>query len=156
MKYLPRKPLRCCSKLLSETSEQLNLGVDLKVKMSSQMENILLAMLKAERDPTSTIGQIRAKNAETYGKPGLGTMNLMSFIKGALALDAQGKPRQTARRSYWRSLKTMLKYGLIRVTLEKSPGKHGHLYGLTSKGLAKAEEIWAEVSIFVEERGRLI
>jgi len=134
----------------------LNLGVDLKVKMSSQMENILLAMLKAERDPNSTIGQIRTKNTEDHGKPGLGTMDLMNFIKGALALDAQGKPRQTVRRSYWRSLKTLLKYELIRVSLKRSPGKHGYLYELTSKGRAKAEAVWAEVSIFVEERGRLV
>jgi len=134
----------------------LSLGVDLKVKMSGQMENILLAMLKAERDPTSTIGQIRNKNAEAYGKPSLGTVDLMNFIKGPLALDAQGKPRHTVRRSYWRSLKTLLKYGLIRVTLKKSPGRHGYLYGLTSKGRVKAEEIWAEVSMFVEERGRLL
>ena len=134
----------------------MNLGVHLKVKMSSQMENILLAMLKAERDPNSSIGQIRTKNAEDHGKPGLGTMDLMNFIKGALALDAQGKPRQTVRRSYWRSLKTLLKYELIRVSLKRSPGKHGYLYELTSKGRAKAEEVWAEVSIFVEERGRLV
>ena len=134
----------------------MNLGVDLKVKMSSQMENILLAMLKAERDPNSTIGQIRTKNTEDHGKPGLGTMDLMNFIKGALALDAQGKPRQTVRRSYWRSLKTLLKYELIRVSLKRSPGKHGYLYELTSKGRAKAEAVWAEVSIFVEERGRLV
>ena len=156
MKYLPRKPLRYYSKLLSETFEQLNLGVDLKVKMSSQMENILLAMLKAERDSNSKIGQIRAKNAKDYGELGLGTMDLMNFIKGAFAFDAQGRPRQTARRSYWRSLKTLLKYSLIRVNLKKSPGKHGYLYELTSKGRAKAEEVWAEVSIFVEERGRLV
>ena len=120
------------------------------------MENILLAMLKAERDPNSTIGQIRTKNTEDHGKPGLGTMDLMNFIKGALALDAQGKPRQTVRRSYWRSLKTLLKYELIRVSLKRSPGKHGYLYELTSKGRAKAEAVWAEVSIFVEERGRLV
>jgi len=124
--------------------------------MSGQMENILLAMLKAERDPTSTIGQIKAKNAETYRKHGLGTMDLMNFIKGPLALDAESKTRHSIRRSYWRSLKTLLKYGLIRVTLKKSPGKHGYLYELTSKGRAKAEEVWAEVSMFVEERGRLI
>ncbi|NIR86512.1 hypothetical protein GWO13_02640 [Candidatus Bathyarchaeota archaeon] len=124
--------------------------------MSGQMENILLAMLKAERDPTSTIGQIRAENTETYGKPGLGTMDLMNFIKGALALDAQGKPRHSVRRSYWRSLKTLLKHGLIRVSLDKSPGKHGYLYELTSEGRAKAEEAWAKVSMFVEERGRLV
>ncbi len=83
-------------------------------------------------------------------------MDLMSFIKGALALDAEGKPRHTVRRSYWRSLKTLRKYGFIRVTLEKSPGRHGYLYGLTPKGRAKAEEVWAEVSIFIEERGRLL
>jgi len=124
--------------------------------MSSQMENILLAMLKAERDPTSTIGQIMTKNAEMHGKAGLGTMDLMPFIKGALALDAKGKYRQSVRRSYWRSLKTLLKHGLIRITLKKKPGKHGHLYGLTAKGRAKAEEVWAEVSMFVEERGKLI
>jgi hypothetical protein len=126
------------------------------VRMSNQMENILLAMLKAERDPTSTIGQIRAKNAEMHGKAGLGTMNLMAFIKGALAFNAKGKYRQSVRRSYWRSLKTLLRHGLIHVTLKKSPGKHGHLYGLTSKGRVKAEEVWAEVSMFVEERGKLI
>lgn len=125
-------------------------------RMSGQMENILLAMLKAERDPTSTIGRIMAKNAEVYGKPGLGTMDLMAFIKGALAFNAQGKYRQPVRRSYWRSLKTLLKHGLIRVTLTKSPGKHGYLYGLTSKGRAKAEEAWAEVSMFVEERSHLL
>jgi len=95
------------------------------VRMSSQMENILLAMLKAERDPASTISQIMAKNAEMHGKAGLGTMDLMAFIKGVLAF-------------------------------KKSPGKHGHLYGLTSKGRVKAEEVWAEVSMFVEERGKLI
>jgi len=124
--------------------------------MSGQMENILLAMLKAERDPTSRIGQIRAKNAEAYGKPGLGTMNLMNFIKGPMAFDVEGKPRHSVRRSYWRSLKTLLKYDLIHETLKKSPGKHGYLYELTSRGRAKAEEIWAQVSIFMEERGKLI
>lgn len=134
----------------------MNLGVDLKVKMSGQMENILLAMLKAERDANSTIGRIRAKNQEAHGKPGLGTMDLMNFIKGPLAQDAQGKPRHTVRRSFWRSLKTMLKHDLIHVALEKSPGRHGFLYGLTPRGRAKAEAVWAEVSIFVEERGRLI
>ncbi len=124
--------------------------------MSGQMENILLAMLKAERDQASTLGQVSAKNADVYGRPGLGTMDLMSFIKGALALDAEGKPRHTVRRSYWRSLKTLRKYGFIRVTLEKRPGRHGYLYGLTPEGRAKAEEVWAEVSMFVEERGRLL
>jgi len=124
--------------------------------MSGQMENILLALLKAERDPASTIGQMRAKNAEAHGKPGLGTMDLMNFIRGPLALDAYGRPKHTVRRSYWRSLKTLLNYGLIRATLKKSPGKHGYLYELTTKGRAKAEEVWAEVSMFVEERGRLI
>lgn len=128
----------------------------MKVKMSGQMENILLAMLKAERDPTSTIGQIRAKNAEAYGKLGLGTMDLMNFIKGPLALNAESKTRHSVRRSFWRSLKTLLKYGLIHVTLKKRSGKHGYLYGLTSKGRAKAEEVWAEVSMFVEERGKLV
>jgi hypothetical protein len=124
--------------------------------MSHQMENILLAMLKAERDPASTIGQVMAKNAEMYGKAGLGTMDLMPFIKGALALNAKGKYRQSVRRSYWRSLKTLLRNGLIRVTLKKSPGKHGHLFGLTSKGRVKAEEVWAEVSMFVEKRSHLL
>jgi hypothetical protein len=124
--------------------------------MSHQMENILLAMLKAERDPTSTIGQVMAKNAEMYGKAGLGTMNLMPFIKGAFALNAKGKYRQSVRRSYWRSLKTLLRNGLIRVALKKSPGKHGHLFGLTSKGRVKAEEVWAEVSMFVEKRSHLL
>ena len=120
------------------------------------MENILLAMLKAERDPASTIGKIMAKNAEMYGKAGLGTMNLMPFIKGALAFNTKGKYRHSVRRSYWRSLKTLLKHSLIHITLKKSPGKHGHLYGLTSKGRVKAEEVWAEVSMFVEERSHLL
>ncbi|UCE16721.1 MAG: hypothetical protein JSV12_03725 [Candidatus Bathyarchaeota archaeon] len=124
--------------------------------MSGQMENILLALLKAEHDPTSTIGQIRTKNAETHMKPGLGTMDLMNFIKGPLALNAEGKSKHSIRRSYWRSLKTLLKYHLIRIALKKRPGKHGYLYELTSKGRAKAEEIWAEVSMFVEERGKLV
>jgi hypothetical protein len=110
------------------------------VRMSHQMENILLAMLKAERDPASTIGQVMVKNAEMYGKTGLGTMDLMPFIKGALALNAKGKYRQSVRRR----------------TLKKSPGKHGHLFGLTSKGRVKAEEVWAEVSMFVEKRSHLL
>jgi len=126
------------------------------VRMSHQMENILLAMLKAERDPASTIGQVMVKNAEMYGKTGLGTMDLMPFIKGALALNAKGKYRQSVRRSYWRSLKTLLRNDLIRVTLKKSPGKHGHLFGLTSKGRVKAEEVGAEVSMFVEKRSHLL
>ena len=120
------------------------------------MANILLAMLKAERDPNSQIGQVMVKYTEAYGTCGLGTMDLMTFLKGQLTFNAEGKPRHTIRRSFWRSLKKLLDYGLIRVTLEKSPGKHGYLYGLTPKGRSKAEEIWAKASMFVEEYSKLL
>jgi len=120
------------------------------------MENILLALLKAEKDPSSKIGQVMSKNAEAHGARGLGTMDLMNFLKGKLAFDAKGRYRHSVRRSYWRSLKKLLEHGLISVTLEKSPGEHGYLYGLTPKGRAKAEEIWAEVSMFIEERSKLV
>ncbi len=120
------------------------------------MENILLAMLKAERDPASQIGQVMAKNAEAYGAHGLGTMDLMKFLKGKLAFDAKGKYRHPVRRSYWRSLKTLVRYGLIRMVLKKSPGRHGYLYRLTPKGRTKAEEIWAKVSMFINEYSKLV
>ncbi len=120
------------------------------------MSNILLAMLKAEKTPDSQIGQIRAKYAEAYGTAGLGTMDLMTFLKGPLTLNAHGMIRHSIRRSFWRSLKKLFDYGLIRVTLEKSPGKHGYLYSLTPIGRIKAEEIWAEASMFIEEYSRLL
>jgi len=128
----------------------------LSVRIGSQMENILLAMLKAEKDPASQIGQVMVKNAEAYGAPGLGTMDLMKFLKGKLAFDAKGKHRHPVRRSYWRSLKTLVRYGFIRVALKKSPGKHGYLYRLTPEGRRKAEEAWAKVSMFINEYSKLV
>ncbi|MFX0203438.1 MAG: hypothetical protein ACFFCW_45630 [Candidatus Hodarchaeota archaeon] len=126
------------------------------VRIGNQMENILLAMLKAEKDPSSQIGQVMAKNADAYGAPGLGTMDLMRFLKGKLAFDAEGKYRQPARRSYWRSLKTLVRYGLIRVVLKKSQGRHGYLYQLTPEGRMKAEVTWAKVSMFINEYSKLV
>lgn len=128
----------------------------MSVRIGGQMENILLAILKAEKDPASEIGQIMAKNAEAYGTPGLGTMDLMKFLKGKLAFDAKGKYRHPVRRSYWRSLKTLVRCGLIRVALEKSPGRHGYLYRLTPEGRRKAEETWARVSMFINEYSKLV
>ena len=113
-------------------------------------------MLKAEREPDSQIGQIQLKYAEAYGTSGLGTVDLMTFLKGQLTLNGEGRTRHSVRRSFWRSLKTLLGYGLIRVTLEKSPGKHGYLYGLTPEGQTKAEEIWAKASMFIEEYSKLL
>ena len=113
-------------------------------------------MLKAERAPDSQIGQVMVKYAKAYGTGGLGTMDLMTFLKGQLTLNAEGGIRHSVRRSFWRSLKKLLDYGLIHVTLEKSPGKHGYLYGLTPKGRAKAEEIWAKASMFIEEYSKLL
>lgn len=126
------------------------------MRIGGQIENILLAMLKAERDPSSQISQVMAKNAEAYGAQGLGTMDLMWFLKGELAFDAEGRCRHSVRRSYWRSLKTLVKYGLIRVALRKSPGRHGYIYQLTPKGRKKAEEIWAKVSMFINEYSKLV
>jgi len=126
------------------------------VKIGSQMENILLAMLKAEKDPASQIGQVMAKNAEAYGAPGLGTMDLMKFLKGKLALDAKGKYKHPVRRSYWRSLKTLVRYDFIQVVLKKSPGRHGYLYRLTPTGRRKAEETWAKVSMFIDAYSKLL
>ncbi len=126
------------------------------MRIGNQMENILLAMLKAEKDPASQIGQVMAKNAEAYGAQGLGTMDLMKFLKGKLAFDAEGKYRQPARRSYWRSLKTLVRYSLIRVVLKKSQGRHGYLYLLTPEGRSKAEVIWAKVSMFINEYSKLV
>ena len=120
------------------------------------MENILLAMLKAEKDQSSQIGQVMMKNAEAHGTQGLGTMDLMRFLKGKLVFDAEGKYRHSVRRSYWRSLKTLTEYGFIRVVLKKSPGKHGYLYQMTPKGRRKSEEIWARVSMFINEYSKLI
>ena len=120
------------------------------------MASILLAMLKAERDPSSQIGQVMAKHAQLHKTRGLGTMDLMTFLKGQFAFDSSGMYRHSVRRSYWRSLKKLVEYGLIYVALKKSPGKHGYLYALTPKGRAKAEEIWAEVSMFIEEHSRLV
>jgi len=126
------------------------------VRIGTQMENILLAMLKAEKDPASQIGQVMANNAKAYGAPGLGTMDLMKFLKGRLAFDAKGKYRHPVRRSYWRSLKTLGRYGFIRVALKKSPGKHGYLYQLTPEGRRKAGETWAKVSMFIDEYSKLV
>jgi len=126
------------------------------VKLGGQMEKILLAMLKAERDSTSVIGQVMLKNAEVHGTPGLGTMDMMAFLKGQLAFNAKGKYIDTFRRSYWRSLKTLLRNGLISVALKKSPGRHGYLYSLTPKGRDSAQRIWAEVSMFIDEHSKLV
>jgi len=126
------------------------------MRISDQMSNILLAMRKAEKDPDSQIGQIMLNHAKTYGTGGLATMDLMTFLKGQLTLDAEGETRHSVRRSFWRSLKKLLEYDLIRVTSQKKPGTHGYLYGLTPKGRAKTEEIWARASMFVEEYSRLL
>lgn len=136
--------------------ETLNALLGSSVRIGNQMENILLAMLKAEKDPASQIGQVMAKNAEAYGAQGLGTMDLMKFLKGKLAFDAEGKYRQPARRSYWRSLKTLVRYSLISVVLKKSQGRHGYLYLLTPEGRSKAEVIWAKVSMFINEYSKLV
>jgi len=136
--------------------ETLNVLLGSSVRIGNQMENILLAMLKAEKDSASQIGQVMAKNAEAYGAQGLGTMDLMKFLKGKLAFDAEGKYRQPARRSYWRSLKTLVRYSLIRVVLKKSQGRHGYLYLLTPEGRSKAEVIWAKVSMFINEYSKLV
>jgi len=136
--------------------ETLNALLGSSVRIGNQMENILLAMLKAEKDPASQIGQVMAKNAEAYGTLGLGTMDLMKFLKGELAFNAEGKYRHPARRSYWRSLKTLVRYGLISVVLKKSQGRHGYLYRLTPEGRSKAEEIWAKVSMFINEYSKLV
>ena len=126
------------------------------MRISDQMSNILLAMWKAEKDPDSQIGRIMVKRAEVYGASGLATMDLMTFLKGPLTLDAEGETRHSVRRSFWRSLKKLLEYDLIRVSSQKKPGTHGYLYGLTPKGRAKSEEIWAKASMFVEEYSRLL
>jgi len=114
---------------------------------------------------TTGVGQNQMWTAQFYkfSRPrqlissgGLGTMDLMTFLKGQFAFDASGRYRHSVRRSYWRSLKKLVEYGLLHVVLKKSPGKHGYFYALTPKGRAKAEEIWAEVSMFIEEHSKLV
>lgn len=126
------------------------------MKISDQMQCILLALLKGEKNPTSFIGQVMSRNNYAFGRPGLGTMDLMKFLRGPLAYTSDGDYRNTMRRSFWRSLKTLVKYGLVYEAMEKSPGKHGYLYMLTKKGRKKSEETWAEVSMFIDEYSKLL
>ena len=127
-----------------------------RVRIGDQMQCILLSLLKAERSPDSVIGKVMTKNAETWGKPGLSTSDLIKFLKGPLSYNAEGKFRYSVSRSFWRSLRTLLRHRLIYKALEKSPGRHGHLYRLTQNGLNKAEEVWAEVSMFIDEYSKLV
>lgn len=121
------------------------------------MKDILLAMLKAEREPASPIGEVRAKHERLHGVAGLDINDLASFLKGEETFYMEGKyPNHTIKGSFWRSMKSLTKQGLIWVIPKKSPGRHGYLYGLTHNGRAKAEEIWAEVSMFYEKRGKLV
>lgn len=104
-----------------------------QLRLSGQMENILLALLKAEKDPNSVIGHVRARHDKLHSVSGLEVKDLARFLKDTYKTSVRG--------SIHRSLKRLQECSLVWVLRKKSTWRHGYFYGLTDAGRKIAEKL---------------
>jgi hypothetical protein len=127
------------------------------MRLSMQMEKILLTLLKAEEDLELVVGgPVREERAE---EPRLELRNIAVFICGPEILYADGKHViGHIRNSFGRSIKRLREWGYIDSV---HPGGWGFdrrvlYHGLTAKGREEAEILRNRIRSYIDEYARLL
>ncbi|MEM3458383.1 MAG: hypothetical protein QXN36_05705 [Candidatus Bathyarchaeia archaeon] len=151
------------------------------MRLSVQMKKILLTLLKAELNPEFFEGKVEIWHKKDLkmlakimrGEIGSGEMvkktvpqmtkdSLLMVIKPS-AITVRQLPNKkhvyihgSVDFSFSRSLRRLVKLGLVDVLKEVSPGRHGHLYSLSEKGRMEAHKIRNEILNILNEFQHLL
>lgn len=151
------------------------------MRLSVQMKKILLTLLKAELNPEFFEGKVEIWHKKDLkmlakimrGEIGSGEMvkktvpqmtkdSLLMVIKPS-AITVRQLPNKkhvyihgSVDFSFSRSLRRLVKLGLVDVLKEISPGRHGYLYSLSEKGRMEAHKIRNEILNILNEFQHLL
>ncbi|MEM3705352.1 MAG: hypothetical protein QXU46_05075 [Candidatus Bathyarchaeia archaeon] len=151
------------------------------MRLSVQMKKILLTLLKAELNPEFFEGKVEIWHKKDLkmlakimrGEIGSGEMvkktvpqmtkdSLLMVIKPS-AITVRQLPNKkhvyihgSVDFSFSRSLRRLVKLGLVDVLKEVSPGRHGYLYSLSEKGRMEAHKIRNEILNILNEFQHLL
>ena len=146
------------------------------MRLSVQMKKILLTLLKAELDPKFSEGKVEIwhkKDVKMLAKIMKGEISSDELVKKSVPQMTKDsllmviKPSAITVRqlpdkkqvyihgsvdfSFSRSLRRLVKLGLVDVLKEVSPGRHGYLYSLSEKGRMEAHKIRNEILNMINE-----